>query len=386
VLLYTTVAFLTLQLHHSIRPLLFTYLFMALVIEVWHRRTQPLGRDWLFLPVIFAAWANLHAGWAAALVFLIGSLLGRLLDRISGRVDGDEATLIPWVGLTLLCALATLLNPWGWTLPRQIFLFATTYKSFALWNEYLPPDFAAPSMTAVTVLFILFVLLAARVFKRAPLERWETVLPVFFFLYQGLKAQRHVLLLVEVAAVPVARDLEVLFHLRDSWLPFLKDRFRQFQDRQRLAGGDAWLVFVTALLISAWIIHTPMERKIEVGKTITPNLVAFVRQHPDRFLRPLTTSRNAGPLLWNLRPNFRVSFDDRGDFYGDATVYSFINMGYGISGWREALEKGNYDSALLDPFMLLNQLLPSVPGWKEVYHDNKTVVFWKDAPVPPGSH
>jgi len=121
--------------------------------------------------------------------------------------------------LDLLCALATSLNPWGWALHRHIFLMATTLKSAALWMN-IPPNFATPSMSAITVLFILTVVFMARIFKRAPLWRWETVLPVLFFLYEGLKAQRHVLLLMEVAAVPVARDMEVLLH--GAWWPFLR--------------------------------------------------------------------------------------------------------------------------------------------------------------------
>ena len=97
-LLTVGVVFLTLNQHFSVRPLLFTYLFFALVVEVWLRRTQPLRRDWFFLPIIFVAWANLHAGWAAALAFLALALFGRLLDRLTHRVTGDEAPLIPWIG------------------------------------------------------------------------------------------------------------------------------------------------------------------------------------------------------------------------------------------------------------------------------------------------
>ncbi|MEJ0001182.1 MAG: hypothetical protein WDO13_19710 [Verrucomicrobiota bacterium] len=48
VVILTALAFLTLHLHFAVRPVLFTYLFLALVVEVWNRRTQPLGRDWLF--------------------------------------------------------------------------------------------------------------------------------------------------------------------------------------------------------------------------------------------------------------------------------------------------------------------------------------------------
>jgi hypothetical protein len=378
VLLYTGLAFLTLHLHFSARPVLFTYLFMALVIEVWHRRTHPLKRDWLFLPIIFAFWANLHAGWAAALLFLGFSILGRLVDRILKRVNGEEAPLIPWIALTLLCTMATSLNPWGWHLHREVFLFATSYKSFALWDEYLPPNFGAPSMSAITVLFIIIAVFLARAYRRAPLWRWEWVLPALFFLYQGLKAQRHVLLLVEVAAVPVARDLEVLLH--GAWWPHLRARLKDFQADQRLAGGDAWLAIVLALVITWVFVHHPAARdeNMRVGKSITPQLVTFLREHPDRFQRPLTTTWNAGPLLWNMRPDFRVSIDDRGDLYGDDAVFSFVSMTNGSPGWREKLEKGNYDSAILDPYLQLNDLLHFLPEWKEVYRDKKSVVYWRD--------
>ena len=394
VLLATGLAFLILQIHFSVRPVLFTYLFMALVIEVWRRRIYPLKRDWLILPIVFAAWANLHAGWLAALLFLAISICGRLLDRFRHRVDGEDAPVIPWIGLTALCTLATALNPWGWALHKHVLLLATSYKSFALWDEYLPPNFGEPSMSAIAVMAILIVMLVARASSRAPLWRWEMLLPVLFFLYEGLKAQRHVLLLAEVAAVPVALDLQTLLNTPApasirARLPFLSDlalavgsRLEEFQARQRLAGGDAWLAFVAALIFTGLFLRAPIGREIEVGKSVSPQLVTFLREHPDRFHRPLNTTWNAGPLLWNMRPDFRVSFDDRGDFYGDATVFSFVNLTNGSAGWQEKLEKADYDSAILDPYLQLNSLLHFLPEWKEVYRDEHVVVYWKD----PSTH
>jgi hypothetical protein len=381
VMLYTGLAFLTIHLHFAARPVLFTYLFMALVVEVWHRRTWPLKRDWLLLPIVFAAWANIHAGWLAALVFLGGSIVGRTLDRIFKRTTGEDAPIIPWIGLTLLCLLATWFNPWGWDLHRQVILFATTYKSFALWDEYRPPNFVGPSMSAVTVIFILLVLIFTRFRRGAPKWSWEAMLPILFFLFEGLKAQRHVILLVVVAAIPIGRDLEVLLH--GTWWPSLRERLRDFQANQRLAFGDAWLALVAALVLTFFFLRTPDSQQIEVGKRASPRLVAFLRDHPDRFHRPLTTTWNAGPLLWNMRPDFRVSFDDRGDFYGDKTVFAFVDMSNGLPGWRETFDQGHYDSALLDPYLPLNKLLPTLPGWKEVYRDKTTVVYWKDAVANP---
>jgi len=381
VILVIGVVFLTLHLHFAARPLLFTYLFMALVVEVWQRRRHPLGRDWLFLPIVFIAWANLHAGWASGLAFLYLATTGRILDRLRHRVAGEDAPVIPWIGMCALCTVAVSINPWGWRLLHQIFLFATTYKSFALWDEYAEPNFGDLSMTALTVIFVLGVVFAARAVRRAPLWYWEMVLPVFFFLYESLKAQRHALLLIEVAAVPLARDLEVLLH--GNWWPNLRGQLGEFQARQRLAGGDAWLCLLLALGFAAFYPGTSAARHIEVGKSVTPQLLAFVRDHPDRFQRPLVTTWNAGPLLWNLRPDFRVSFDDRGDFYGDAAVFSFVDMYNGRAGWRDTLEKNRFDSAILDNYLALNQLLHLAPDWREAYRDDKTTVFWKARPPAP---
>ena len=52
-------------------------------------------------------------GWRRSL-FLVLAMAGRLLDRMRHRVDGEEAPLIPWIGLTPSALLATSLNPWGW--------------------------------------------------------------------------------------------------------------------------------------------------------------------------------------------------------------------------------------------------------------------------------
>ncbi len=199
--------------------------------------------------MIFIAWANLHAGWLGALAFLALAMAGRLADRATGRVDGHDAPIIPWLGLTALCALVVSINPWGWDLYRSVFHLATGLKSASLWIEYLPPNFGTPSlgdigMSAIAVLFLLIVVFLARASDRAPRWRWEMVLPVLFFLWEGLKAQRHVLLLVEIAAVPLARDLQSLL---PGVLPALDEIFDRFQARQREAGGDAWLALVAAL-------------------------------------------------------------------------------------------------------------------------------------------
>jgi hypothetical protein len=380
VVVVTLLAASTLVIHFSARPVLFTYLFFALVVEVWNRRTAPLARDWICLPLIFVAWANLHAGWIGALVFLALALAGRLIDRLTGLSNGDEAPLIPWAGLTALCALATWFNPWGWDLWRSVFQLATGLKSAALWIEYLPPNFRTPTMSAITIMFIGVVIVLARLRRllardrtATPPWKWENVLPVIFFLYEGMKAQRHVLLLMEAATVPLARDLEALI----PRAPLVQEILDRFQARQRDAGGDAWLALIAAVVLAVLFVHTPLLKPIKVGRMVSPGLVTFLHDHPDRFQRPFTTTANAGPLLWAMRPAFRVSIDDRGDFYGDDRVFRFTDTIQGHAGWDETLKEGNYDSLLLEPNWQLNELLKARPEWREVWRSKDVVIYWR---------
>jgi len=87
-----------------------------------------------------------------------------------------------------------------------------------------------------------------------------------------------------------------------------------------------------------------------------------------------------------------VSMDDRGDFYGDPYVFAFVDMIKGVPGtpqkpgWRETFDQGNYDSAILDPYLELNGLLRVQPDWRQVYQDEHAVVYWKEPLIIRRNH
>ena len=56
-----------------------------------------------------------------------------------------------------------------------------------------------------------------------------------------------------------------------------------------------------------------------------------------------------------------MSFDDRGDFYGDPVVFSYVDLYNGAPGWRKTLDGGRFDSAILDTYLPLGQLLGLLP-------------------------
>ncbi len=100
-----------LQLQIQFRPQLFDYVFLAALLALLaaarRGRRAPL---WLALPMM-VLWANLHGGFFIGIVVLgVYSAVVCLQDWWNGRGYGRGARLLV---LTLACALAMLINPYG---------------------------------------------------------------------------------------------------------------------------------------------------------------------------------------------------------------------------------------------------------------------------------
>ncbi len=362
---------LTLLLHFSVRPPMITYWFLAVIVEVWRNRGEsPLIRDFLFLPIMFMAWTWLHGGWIAAFLFWGLSFTGRGIDGFLSKKGLQWKRLLPWFYMITICFLATFLNPCGIFLHEQLIHMAVALKSAAMWDEYHVPNFAGPSLSACILLFYMFVTIGTRMLKEAPAWSAEEGLPLLVFTYFAFKAQRHGMLLAVIAAAPLARDLE--FVLRRYILKGFKELeewLDEIQATQRTAGADAWLCVVAILVAYPIFAGSEFATNIkDVGSFRVPSAVVdFVKTHLDHMRRPLTSTGNAGPLLWLVRPNFRDSFDDRGDLYGDPQVFAFIHLQTTAKGWLEILKAGHYDSAIMETDFPLAHVLDRVPGWTIVY-------------------
>lgn len=372
---YALAASLLFRSHALLRPVILTYLFMIVVVGWWYRPRQTPGTwGWFLLPLLFALWANLHGGFAAALLFLGLSLAGRMADEAtsSGRIVHEK--IITWLALGLICFNATLLTPHGWQLHQLIWEMIFHIKSFSQWHEFRPPDFAALSPLALAVLIILFVLLAGRCLPRSTRWSWELFLPLLVFLYFGIKVQRHVLLLLIVAAVPVCRDL-------DSWLDLLlpeslRQRIKRLTAVEQYNYSFLWIIPLAALLAVPFFLKSKGATSLRVGaNNITPAALDYIRTHRAQFQRPLVTTWNAGALVYHLAPDFRVTFDDRTEFYGDARLKPYIAMLRLNPGWEKTLREGHYDSLILDDNVALTQALRTSRDWRLVYEDKLTVIF-----------
>ena len=103
------------------RAELFTVvLFAATLSLIWQQHHTGTAKLWL-LPILMAAWVNLHPGFVAGLGLLGGYVGMELLDMVwPDRTSVAAARLrraVPWL---VASVAATLVNPWGWKVFESI--------------------------------------------------------------------------------------------------------------------------------------------------------------------------------------------------------------------------------------------------------------------------
>ena len=96
-------------------------LFAAFLSLLWQQHETGDAKLWL-LPLLMAAWVNLHLGFIAGLALLCAYMLIEVLEMLwpeRRRAAADRLQrFLPWA---VASAAATLFNPWGWGIYRALF-------------------------------------------------------------------------------------------------------------------------------------------------------------------------------------------------------------------------------------------------------------------------
>ncbi|MCE9547971.1 MAG: hypothetical protein K8T25_21065 [Planctomycetia bacterium] len=117
---------LALPIVGTVRPQLFGLLGMSLVLlalSLVRKSRSP----WIWLPIVFALWANLHGSFLIGLVVIGCAATGRLID-VAWRCGNLKRAWAEPVGkrmrlLAMFCLAATLLNPAGPALWWHVLMF-----------------------------------------------------------------------------------------------------------------------------------------------------------------------------------------------------------------------------------------------------------------------
>ena len=359
------------SIHYLARPHAFSILFYALALWLLAEdRARPGRLVWLLVPVT-ALWVNLHAGfvaWLATLGLLVILCAAQRAWRPMRRYGA----------LAALCALASLLNPYGWQLHLHIARYLNSAWILDHVQEFQSPNIRSEGMIVFAVLLLAAVSLAPQA------DRFEGLL-VLVWGFLALRSARHVPFFA-LAAAPVLASGAAAYWARLAGRAGVRAPRRIFwelaQDLGRRPRASVWLPLAAAVtMMAAPVVGFPDT--VFPVQAVERNLA---RLAPPRAMpRVLTSDQWADYLIFRLYPHERVFFDGRSDFFGPGIGADYRKLLSGQSPWRQLLDRYRFELALLPHDWALSTALESEPGWRPVYQDSVAVLYARtDRPAGVG--
>ena len=339
------------------RPWLFSILFFILELDILMqaRRTGRV-RELLWLPAIFALWANIHIQFVDGLAVL-GLAAADALIESWGPADETKPRPRPaWMGGALSASLlATLANPFGWRIYQAAYELATQGGALNKITEML----AMPFRDLFDFLILIFAMASAAALAwRRQFVLFDTAL-LGFAAVLAFRSQRDVWVMATVAAAILA--------------PTIARREKAAIRLPRFATAVAALAAGMVVLAGFRALHENHAKlQTQLAKTMPVQAVETVRAKG--YGGPLFNDYNwGGYLIWALR--MPVSIDGRAAFYGDQRIDRSIDTWSAQPDWASDAQLTKAGLVIGPAKAALNQVLRMDPRFQVVYEDKVAVVF-----------
>jgi hypothetical protein len=349
----------------SIRPLLLGHLLLVAELLILYMGRNR-HRRWLWtLPPLFAIWVNCHGSYSFGLMVLACYVVLSFVTWSAGSVAAA-----PWppdrrrtlCASLVLSSLALLVNPVGWRL--LLYPFDTMFQQhigLSSVAEWMPLPMNEPR--AIAMLLVVAVILGMVLIRRSVLFLDELTL----LCAAGGLALLHtrMLFLFGIFAGPVLCRL--CSGLWEGYDPSRDSRV-----------GNSVLMSVAAAIV---LLSFPSVQQLE-EQVRSKSPVAAVN-----YIRAAGLSGNmaneyefGGYLIWAL-PERKVFIDGRSD------VYEWTGVLAQFARWMTLqedpailLHRYQINYCLLSARSPMANVLPHLPGWREVYSDQVARVFALTAP------
>jgi hypothetical protein len=355
------------------RPWLFTVLFTTLTLDVvLDLRAGRATRLAWGLPLVFALWANLHIQFVYGLCLLGLACVAPVIERVRGCTEnGAAATLLgsrAWwnlVGLSAMCALATLLNPYHARLYGVVLEYGSQTGAFGLVQELSAPDFRdLCSWLALTV-----ALAAAFALGRQTRLSAFDVLLLAGTAYLAFRARRDVWFLALASVVILGRYCAVAISTTD--------RFTWTSPRLALLIG----VILAVAPLAGVVRRVTREHMEEVIAARFPATAAAAVERAG-CSGPLYNSFDwGGYLIWRL-PQLPVAIDGRTNLHGDERLQRSFDTWRGAKGWNDDPELSAAGVVIAETSGPLTSLLRRDHRFNVLHEDELAAVFVRRPDTP----
>jgi hypothetical protein len=362
---FSVIVLLTLGVAYSIghlytpRPWMFTILFFVLELNIlMHARRTGRTRGLLWLPVIFALWANIHIEFIDGLLVLglafAESIVARWWPAAETRVQPI------WMGAAMLASLAaTLANPYGWRVYSVVFDYSSRLATSGSALNRVTELQAMPFRDAADFLILLLALGSAAVLaSKRRLVLFEAAL-LAFAVFASFRSQRDIWVMAIVSAMILASGIVVK----------RKPTVRTPRFAPVLSALGAALLMVAGFRV----MHVNKALlETQVNTTLPADAVAAIRAHG--YAGPVYDDYNwGGYLIWTLK--LPVTMDGRASFYGDERIDRSVATWGGEPDWASDPQLNSAGVVIGPVKAALTQLLRQDARFQLVYEDRMAAVF-----------
>lgn len=359
----------------TVRTLIFSYPLFMLMLVLVDEMSRGRPRWAWTVPPLFALWANLHPGFIAGLGILgiwsaVEVSVRWLTDRRAGVLPHPtrpptQAILL----LSIMCVLATLLNPYGIRLWG--FLSETAFIPRPDITEWQP----IVLMSGYGLSYAVFVALAFWGIIYSRRERRAASMGVLLVTaLLPLVAIRHTPLAALAIAVLAGE------HIGDAW-----DRWGSAHTASTVPSRGLERSLPVAALGGALLLIALALPHLSCIP-ITP---AIGGSYPARAVGLIRASGTTGNLaidfdwgeyaLYHLSPAVKVSIDGRRETMYGRTIYAEnLNFKYGQGDWSALLRGHDTDLALIRTGLPAFNLMKLEPGWRLIYEDSLAALFGRE--------
>jgi hypothetical protein len=391
-ILLTLLAIGAASIHFLARPHLLSWLLTAIWFYVLDSsESDPAKKRRLFLlPIIMLLWANVHGGFLMGFLLLGAYLLPNLLyvlrskDSAERRQTAKRAKEL--LGVGLLSALLSLVNPYGYMLYIHIYQYLSNHFLMDHINEFQSPNFHGLPQQCFLLLCLVAVVSMAAWRVRVALA---DLLVILFAIASGLYASRNLptsaILLTMVLAPFMTSHSRSNDELTSRDVPRSKvisyfDSFAlRMETIERHMRGH--LLPVLTVLVGLWVcahaatlgLSAPVAARFS-EKKFPVHAVGFIQQR--RMSGPVFAPDDwGGYLIYRLYPTVKVVTDDRHDLYGEKFFKDYLKLIRVEVGWESVLSKNNIRTVLVPSGSPLAAALEERPAWNSEYRDDTSELF-----------
>jgi hypothetical protein len=373
------VAVFACSIHWIARPFLFTHLLT--LVFAWQLRWFQQGRVsarqlLVLLPSLMVLWVNLHGAFMTGLILIGMYAFGSTISGWRRPVDGHKPRIL-WT-LLLLCFLALLANPNGWTLSAHLLDFLQSRELSTLTTENASLNFHNSSLSGFS--FLLLLLSLGLLIIRPKVNSIDVLLVGgwgYFALLYGRNVSIFALIVTPLLAQWVREFLQANHDSR--WFQRYNKWTMRITATNQTTGGTtiiAIIVCVLLLMAKPWIVGGAPLLATDFSPNRYPTAaVNYLRAHPDAVRGEMFNALLWGGYIEFYLPERKPFIDSRNDFYGIDLLHDFEVPDGPKAGWETVFAKYHVGWTILPVQHPLNRILELSPDWIPVFSNQQALVF-----------